>query len=112
MVWLRKRGYTVAVVERWNPHAKIRQDLFGFIDVMAFNGDEILAIQGTNPKDYAGHRAALIEDHTGRIRAWLESGGKLMLVAWRKLAKRNRTNPRQEWYPRFERITLEDLNEF
>lgn len=32
---LRKRGFTAAVVEKWNPHAKIRQDLFGLIDVVA-----------------------------------------------------------------------------
>jgi hypothetical protein len=29
---LREEGYTVAVVEHWNSFARIRQDLFGFID--------------------------------------------------------------------------------
>lgn len=32
---LRRFGYLVAVVEKWNPHAKIRQDLFGIGDVLA-----------------------------------------------------------------------------
>lgn len=31
----RRRGWMSAVVERWNPHAMIRQDLFGFVDIMA-----------------------------------------------------------------------------
>ena len=32
---LREEGYTVAVVEHWNSFARIRQDLFGFIDLLA-----------------------------------------------------------------------------
>jgi hypothetical protein len=35
MAYLKKEGYRVAVVERWNPHARIRQDLFGVIDLLA-----------------------------------------------------------------------------
>ncbi len=31
----RKRGWTAQVVEHWNPHAHIRQDLFGVIDIVA-----------------------------------------------------------------------------
>lgn len=32
---LRSLGYLAAVVERWNPHARIRQDLWGWCDVLA-----------------------------------------------------------------------------
>lgn len=32
---LREEGWMVAIVEHWNPHAKIRQDLFGFADIIA-----------------------------------------------------------------------------
>ena len=32
---LRDEGYTAQVVERWNPHARVRQDLFGVIDTAA-----------------------------------------------------------------------------
>jgi hypothetical protein len=31
----RKRGWVCQVVEKWNPHARIRQDLFGCIDIVA-----------------------------------------------------------------------------
>ena len=44
---LREQGYTVAIVEKWNPHARIRQDLFGFIDILAIKGKEVLAVQTT-----------------------------------------------------------------
>lgn len=43
----RGEGYLCAVVERWNPHARIRQDLYGFIDVLAIKGDDIVGIQAT-----------------------------------------------------------------
>ena len=32
---MRQEGWTVQVVERWNPHARIRQDLFGWADLLA-----------------------------------------------------------------------------
>jgi hypothetical protein len=44
---LREQGYTVAIVEKWNPHVRIRQDLFGFIDILAIKRDETLAVQAT-----------------------------------------------------------------
>ena len=45
--YLREQGYTVAIVERWNAFAKIRQDLFGFIDLLAIKPGETLAVQTT-----------------------------------------------------------------
>ncbi len=45
---LRKQGYIAAVVERWNPHAKIRQDLFGIIDVLAVGNGETIGVQCTS----------------------------------------------------------------
>ena len=46
---LRKAGYPlVQVVEKWNPHARVRQDLFGIIDVLAVGPEGILAVQCTS----------------------------------------------------------------
>ena len=44
---LRADGCMAAVVEKWNPHAKIRQDLFGFLDIVAIvpGGSGVLGIQ-------------------------------------------------------------------
>src|SRR4029077_862581 len=44
---LRERGYFVAKTEHWNHYAKIRQDLFGFIDTLAVNGKRLLTVQTT-----------------------------------------------------------------
>ena len=58
---LRRRGYPlVQVVERWNPHAKIRQDMFGIIDVFAV-GDDIVAVQATSGSNVSKRVAKITE---------------------------------------------------
>jgi hypothetical protein len=44
----KKRGWTVQVVEKWNAFAKVRVDLFGFIDLVAMDGKCIYGIQSTS----------------------------------------------------------------
>lgn len=44
---LRADGWMAAVVERWNQWSKIRQDLWGFVDIVAIRGDDSLFIQCT-----------------------------------------------------------------
>ena len=44
---MRSAGYLCAVVEKWNMHARIRQDLYGFIDVLAIKGEDIVGVQAT-----------------------------------------------------------------
>jgi len=53
--WLRKAGYTVAKTEHWNHYARIRQDLFGFIDVLAVNHVHLLALQVSHEDRHADH---------------------------------------------------------
>lgn len=47
LAYLREQGYLVAIVERWNPHARIRQDLWGWCDLLAIRKSEVLAVQVT-----------------------------------------------------------------
>jgi hypothetical protein len=42
---MRELGYVCAVVEKWNPHAKVRQDLYGFIDVLCVKDEDIVGVQ-------------------------------------------------------------------
>lgn len=84
---LRKRGFLVGVVERWNPYAKVRQDLFGFIDLIAVKGDLTLAVQTTT----GDNLSARIEKVKGLQSAsvWLESPNrKIMFHGWRKVGAR------------------------
>ena len=44
---LRADGWTAEVVEHWNPHARVRHDLFNIADILAVRGRETLAVQVT-----------------------------------------------------------------
>jgi hypothetical protein len=79
--YLRKCGITSAIVERWNPHARLRQDLFGFADLLALQ-DRITAIQVTSTG--VASRIRKIKD-TPEAAKWLASGGAIEVHGWRRL---------------------------
>jgi len=82
---LRDAGYHVEIVERWNPFARIRQDLLGFADLLALREGQILAVQVTA----AGVSARLEKiRNEPRARLWLSAGGSLEVHGWRLVGKR------------------------
>lgn len=99
---LRQEGWTCAVVERWNQFAKIRQDLFGFIDILAFKGDTVLAVQSTSG-DNVSKRIAKIRS-TQAATLWAESPHRAIAVhGWRKAGARGK---RKLWEVRLEIINF------
>ncbi len=79
---LRKRGYRAAVVEKWNAHARIRQDLFGVVDVLAIKDGETLAVQATSASNVASRVEKIaISEATPDIRA---AGWSFHVHGWRK----------------------------
>jgi hypothetical protein len=82
---MRKRGYTAQVVERWNSFAKIRQDLFGFIDVLCVGNGETVAVQCTSGSNVSSRIKKIAEsDDMPTIR---KAGWKILVHGWRKNAK-------------------------
>lgn len=83
--YLRAQGYTATVTERWNPFARIRQDLFGIIDILAVKRGETLGVQCTS-HDNVSARVNKIADHesTPKLR---EAGWKLEVHGWKKGAR-------------------------
>lgn len=85
---LRRRGYTAQVVERWNSFAKIRQDLFGFIDIVAIQEGQngVLAVQATSTPNMS----ARLEKARGTpaLRVWLASGNRFLVWGWAKRGAR------------------------
>jgi hypothetical protein len=102
---LRVEGYVVANVEHWNPFARRRQDLWGFIDTLAFNDTELLAIQSTSASNHAARMLKVIE---GMRR--MPALGNLMRIevwSWGERVARNkdgRKAKRKRWTLRRERI--------
>ena len=77
---MRQRGYACEVVERWNPFAKIRQDLFGFIDVLCLGENEIIGVQATSAGNVAA-RVRKIAEHDN-VAAVRKAGIRLLVHGW------------------------------
>lgn len=83
---LRADGWTVAVVEKWNPHARIRQDLFGFIDLLAIRDGETLAVQATSYTNISARVKKIAEIET--IDAVRKANWTVWVIGWRKVDNR------------------------
>lgn len=84
---LRADGWPlVEVVEKWNPHARIRQDLFGFVDVVAVRRNETLAVQATSASNVAS-RVSKIAEHPN-VGAVREAGWRIVVWGWAKKSGR------------------------
>ena len=96
---LRELGYEAGVVERFlsfaGKHGR-RVDLWGIIDIIAMNGTDTLAVQSCGQSFFEHDKKILASPMT---RLWLASGGKLMLVGWRRLLKK-RGGKLRVWRPR------------
>lgn len=79
---LEKRGYTAANVEKWNSFAHIRQDLWGFADLIAFKPGEVLLVQTTTKSNMAARRTKINSNTTAQ--AWLQAGHAIELQGWYK----------------------------
>lgn len=79
---MRKRGYTVALVERWNAHAGITQDLFGFIDILCLGNGEVVGVQSTSDSNMAA-RVTKITEHEN-VAAVRKAGIRILVHGWKK----------------------------
>jgi hypothetical protein len=96
----RKRGWVAQVVERWNPHAHIRQDLFGVIDIVALTDTGIMAIQACSGTDHAKRLAKVLAEP--RTKRWLGSGGAFEVWSWSLKGARGK---RKTWQLRAESVS-------
>ena len=108
----RNLGYTPWVVEHWQPFWRgkdasgamlarggVRQDLFGFVDVVALDGSRTYAIQTTVTGGSSAHRKK-IED-SPHLAAVLNAGWLVEVWDW---AKRGKAGKRKLWKLRRERL--------
>jgi len=101
---LQKDGYLVAITERWNSFTRIRQDLFGFIDLIALRGNETLAVQTTSGANVSARIDKIKSLQAARV--WLESPNRKIIVhGWRKVGARGK---RKLWDCRTVNITTHD----
>lgn len=96
---LRQEGWTAQVVERWNPYAKVRHDLFQCIDILAINGKAVLGVQATSGSNISARLSKIASLPAATL--WKASGGLLEVWGWRKVGARGK---RKTWEVR--RIAL------
>ena len=106
--YCRKNGWTAGVVEKWNQWAKIRQDLFGCIDMIVIDDLEQgpLAVQATSGSGHAARRKKSIAEP--RLKLWLESPARFEIWSW---SQRGPKGKRKLWTLRREPIILAQLED-
>jgi len=82
---LREEGWLVDVVEKWVPGARIRKDLYGFIDILCIRGNEMLAVQVTSGSNVSA-RVKKIAEHEN-VAAVRKAGMAIHVHGWRKNSK-------------------------
>jgi hypothetical protein len=105
---LREIADHVAITEVWNPHAKVRQDLFGFGDLLAI-GENVgtLIVQATMRSEMKKRVAKITQPdphdkfspaRVSAARCWLERHNFIEVWGWYKVGRR--------WRLEVEDITL------
>ena len=84
LAFLREEGYLVSIVERWNPHARIRQDLWGWCDLLAIRKGEVLAVQVTASAVATRIKKIQESETIGPVR---DAGIRVVVHGWRKNSK-------------------------
>jgi len=105
--YIRSQGWEADKVEQFNPYAGKfgqRKDLFGIIDIIALGEQGIIGIQSCGQAFAEHDRKILNEPNAVK---WLEKGGALMLIGWRKILKK-KGGKLKVWAPRIKEYTLED----
>jgi carbonic anhydrase len=86
--YLREQGYTAAITEHWNGFARIRQDLFGFVDIVAIRDGETLAVQTTSYSNMAA-RIKKIAEHEN-VAVVRKANWRIEVHGWKKNQKTKR----------------------
>lgn len=94
---LRELGYDCDIVERNIPHARIKKDLFGFIDILAMKSDYLVGIQITTGDHHTDRDRKILASPLAP--KWITEFRKLELWSWRKVLSNGRGS-RLVWKPR------------
>lgn len=83
---MRGRGYTCQITEHWNQFARIRQDLFGFGDVLCLGDNEVIMVQTTSYSNMSA-RIKKISEHEN-VSAVRKANIRILVHGWHKVKNR------------------------
>lgn len=112
--YLRSQGWVADKVEQFNAYAGKfgqRKDMFGFGDIVAMGEGSIIAVQSCG-QAYSEHHKKITADEIVAPLAemWVKNGGRLILIAWRKV-KLKRGGKAMRWAPRIKEYTADDFKD-
>lgn len=94
------------VVERHNSFSGKKNDLFGFVDIVAISDDETIGVQATSAANVQSRVKKIVG--LSAARAWLACGSrKVWVVGWRRYKQ---AIDRKHWRPVVEEVLLEDVS--
>ena len=96
---LRERGYVATVTEHWNSFARIRQDLYGIIDVLGVGHGHTLAVQTTSYSNVSARIRKIRESPAAP--ELLRAGWQIVVHGWYKVGGR--------WTAREVEVTADNL---
>ena len=86
---LRDDGWTCAITEHWNQFAHIRQDLFGFCDILCMSPTRgFMAVQTTSATNFSARVNKINAEPRAAI--FRASGGKIVVHGWAKTGPRGK----------------------
>ena len=110
--YLRSQGWVADKVEQFNPYAGKfgqRKDMFGFGDIICMGENSIIAIQSCGQAFSEHHKKITLDEHVApNALMWLENGGRLILIGWRKV-KLHKGGKAMRWSPRIKEYKVEDF---
>lgn len=83
---MKERGYKCEITERWNPFARVRQDLYGFIDVLCLGDGEVVGVQTTSYSNMSA-RVKKIREHEN-FKFVAGAGIRILVQGWHKKGAR------------------------
>jgi hypothetical protein len=124
---LRRLGYTAEVCEQFKARVQgkgqaavfaggFRKDLFGFVDILAFDTTSILAVQTTSRQQITAHIRKYRRDNetAEKIRGWLMMKGRRLVVhGWECVAmpKVKGDGTKAVWQLTEREVTVADLGD-
>lgn len=110
--YIRSQGWEADKVEQWNPYAGKfgqRKDLFSVIDIVALGENSIIGVQSCG-QSFSEHNKKILDEPMSL--KWLECGGRLMLIGWRKVRMvkaDGKKGKAMRWEPRIKEYKVEDF---
>ena len=109
--YYRSYGIEIDVVERWIPQARIRKDLFGFIDLVAITDKKTVGVQATSTGNMGARERKILATPAAKI--WAAAPDReVLIIGWRKYRRVETSGPFKGklWRPTERLITYDEFD--